>query len=144
MHLPPRRRDEPILALRTLLWSVCQGACALAAILALYGWAIHRGMPGDAARGLAFTALIVADLFLVLVNRGWGTRPFRAFLRPNPALALVGLAALASLGLVLFVPGLEHLFRFQAPSGILLLLAIGAGAVSVGWFELLKPLRFGR
>jgi Ca2+-transporting ATPase len=144
MRRPPRARDEPILALRTLLWSVLQGSAALCAILALYAWAMHRGLPIDEARGLAFTGLIVADLFLVLVNRGWGTRPFRGFLRPNASLLAVVLAALAALGLVLFVPPLEHLFRFEAPEAALLGLALGVGALSVAWFELLKPLRFGR
>jgi hypothetical protein len=58
-------------------------------------------------------------------------------------LAAVVLAAVAALGLVLFVPGLEHLFGFEAPSVALLLLAAAAGSISVGWFELIKPLRFG-
>ena len=144
MRRRPRERDEPILALRTLLWSVAQGVVALIAILLLYAWALRQAMPIEEARGLAFTALIVADLMLVLVNRAWGSRPFRGFLRPNAALGAVTLAATAALGLVLFVPGLEHLYRFEAPTGALLALAIGTGFVSVGWFELLKPLRFGR
>jgi Ca2+-transporting ATPase len=144
MRRPPRRRDEPLLAMRTLLWSVAQGSVALLAVLGLYGWAVSSAMPAAEARGLAFAALIVADLFLVLVNRGWGTRPFGGFSRPNPALAAVVLAAVAALGLVLFVPGLEQLFGFEAPSVALLLLAAAAGSISVGWFELIKPLRFGR
>ncbi|HVZ01319.1 MAG TPA: HAD-IC family P-type ATPase [Dongiaceae bacterium] len=144
MRRPPRRRDEPILALRTLLWGVAQGSCALIGILGLYGWAVLEGLPADEARGLGFTALIVADLWLVLVNRGWGTRPFRGFVRPNASLAVVVLAASAALALVLFMPGLEPLFRFEAPSLALLAAAVATGAVSVGWFELIKPLRFGR
>jgi Ca2+-transporting ATPase len=144
MRRPPRRRDEPLLAMRTLLWSVAQGSAALVFILALYGWALLRELPANEARGLAFTALIVADLMLVLVNRAWSTRPFRGFLRPNPALAVAVVAAVSALGLVLFVPSLEHLFGFEAPPLVLLIVAVGLGSASVGWFELLKPLRFGR
>ena len=144
MHRPPRRRDEPILAFRTLAWSAAQGLGALAVILSLYGVSLRRGMDAELARGLAFTALIVADLFLVLVNRAWTTRPFRGFLRPNRALAAVVVAATAALILTLFVPGLEHLFRFEAPSPAAAALSVTLGAASVGWFEILKPLRFGR
>jgi len=144
MRRPPRRRDEPILSRRSLLWGVAQGLTALMAILLLYAWALDRGLGENAARGLAFTALIVANVFLVLINRAWGGAPFRGFLRPNPALLAVVLAAAAALGLVLYVPVLEALFRFDAPDVLFFGLALGTGAVSVVWFELLKPLRIGR
>jgi Ca2+-transporting ATPase len=144
MRRRPRGRDEPILALRTLLLSALQGLSALVAILLLYAWALGQPMPQEEARGLAFTALIAADLFLVLINRAWGSAPFRGFLRPNIALGAVAAAAVVALGLVLFVPTLEHLFRFTAPTPAMLALAVGTGVISVAWFELLKPLRFGR
>ncbi|WP_395018006.1 cation-translocating P-type ATPase [Dongia sp.] len=144
MRRPPRRRDEPILARRGLLWGVVQGAAALLSILALYAWSLGQGMSEDAARGLAFTALIAANVFLVLVNRAWGSAPFRGFLRPNPALFAVVAAAAVALGMVLYVPMLERLFHFEAPEPGLLLLALGIGAGSVAWFEFLKPLRRGR
>ena len=121
------------------LFGVAQGALALIAILLLYAWALASGMTADAARGLAFTALIMANVFLVLVNRAWGSAPFRGFLRPNRALGVVIAAAATALGLVLYVPVLEQLFQFDAPSPGLLALALGIGAASVAWFELLKP-----
>jgi Ca2+-transporting ATPase len=136
MRRPPRRRDEPILGARALLFALAQGVIALVAILLLYAWALASGMTADAARGLAFTALITANVFLVLINRAWGGGSFRGFLRPNQALA-----AAAALGLVLYVPMLEALYKFDAPSPGLLALALGVGALSVAWFELLKPLR---
>jgi Ca2+-transporting ATPase len=144
MRRPPRRRDEPILALRSLLLGLAQGLAALVAILLLYGGSLGRGMTENEARGLAFTALIAANVFLVLVNRAWDSAPFRGFLRPNRALVVVLSAAAAALGLVLYVPVLEDLFRFDAPGPALLAMALGAGALSVAWFELLKPLRSGR
>ena len=49
-----------------------------------------------------------------------------------------------ALGLVLYVPFLESLFQFDAPGPGLFALALGIGAGSVAWFELLKPLRTGR
>jgi Ca2+-transporting ATPase len=144
MQRRPRRPDEPILALRTLLWSVAQGCGALIGILLLYAWALDRSITADRARAMAFSALIVANLMLVLVNRAWGTAPLRGFLRPNRAMATVVVAALLALMLVLFQPTLELLFRFDQPSSGQLLIAVGTGVISVAWFELLKPLRFGR
>lgn len=144
MRRPPRRRDEPILSMRSLLFGLAQGLTALLAILMLYGWSLREGMSQDEARGLAFTALIAANVFLVLVNRAWGGAPFRGFLRPNRALVVVVVSAAAALGLVLYVPMLERLFQFDAPGPGLFALALGIGAGSVAWFELLKPLRSGR
>jgi Ca2+-transporting ATPase len=144
MRRPPRPRDEPILARRSLLWGLAQGVSALLAILGLYVWALGQGMSVDAARGIAFSGLIAANVFLVLVNRAWGSAPFRGFLRPNPALFAVVAAAGVALGLVLYVPVLERLFHFDAPAPPMLLLALGIGVASVVWFEFLKPLRSGR
>jgi Ca2+-transporting ATPase len=144
MRRPPRPRDEPILARRSLLWGLAQGASALLAILGLYAWALGAGLSVDAARGLAFSSLIAANVFLVLVNRAWGSAPFRGFLRPNPALFAVVAAASVALSLVLYVPVLERLFHFDAPTPPMLLLALGIGVASVVWFEFLKPLRSGR
>lgn len=144
MRRPPRRRDEPILSRRSLLFGLVQGLTALIAILLLYGWSLREGMSQDEARGLAFTALIAANVFLVLINRAWGSAPFRGFLRPNRALVVVIAAAATALGLVLYVPFLESLFQFDAPGPGLFALALGIGAGSVAWFELLKPLRTGR
>ena len=80
----------------------------------------------------------------MLINRAWGSAPFRGFLRPNRALVVVIAAAATALGLVLYVPFLESLFQFDAPGPGLFALALGIGAGSVAWFELLKPLRTGR
>jgi Ca2+-transporting ATPase len=144
MRRAPRRRDEPILSRRSLLWGLAQGAAALVAVLVLYGWALDRGMTENTARGLAFGALIVANVFLVLINRAWGSAPFRGFLRPNPALLVVICAAGAALALVLYIPVLKELFRFDAPSPVWLVIAAAIGALSVVWFEFLKPFKSGR
>ena len=57
---------------------------------------------------------------------------------PNPALLWVIGGALAFLVLVVYVPGLRNLFHFAPMHALDLGIALGAGLVSVAWFEIAK------
>ena len=88
------------------------------------------------ARALTFATLVVANLGLILVNRSW-TRSLVKMLRaPNAALWWVIGAALALLGLVLFVPALRDLFRVALLHADDLALVLVTGLASVAWFEI--------
>ncbi|MEO8906116.1 MAG: cation transporting ATPase C-terminal domain-containing protein [Polyangiaceae bacterium] len=54
------------------------------------------------------------------------------------ALWAVTASALLFMALVLYVPFLAHLFRFAALGPLDVALCGGSGALSVGWFELVK------
>jgi Ca2+-transporting ATPase len=106
------------------------GVCAVAGRL---------GHPeDDTRRALAFTTLVVANLCLILTNRSWTRTIFSMFREPNPALWWVVGGAAAGMGLILYVPFLRALFHFNALHAAEVALCIGAGVVSILWFELLK------
>ena len=110
-------------------------------LLAIYGISLMRGQGELEARTLAFATLIVANLGLMLTNRSW-TGTIREILRtPNVALWWVTGGALVLLGLILSVAPLRSLFRFSALHAPDLLICLGAGVLSVLWFELFKMLR---
>jgi Ca2+-transporting ATPase len=89
---------------------------------------------------VAFATLVVANLGLVFVNLSW-SQPLLAALRaPNPALWWVTAGTLALLGAILYVPLLRSLFGFSLLPGLDLLACLGAGVLSIAWFELLKRL----
>ena len=95
----------------------------------------------DAARALTFATLVVGLLAIILVNRSW-TRTALGMLRsPNAALRWVVLGASSVLGLVLFVPAARTLLHFAPLHLDDVALAMGAGALCVGWFEMLKLAR---
>jgi P-type Ca2+ transporter type 2C len=85
--------------------------------------------------------LILANLGLIFINRSW-TRTLAESLRtPNAAARWVYGGGVAMLLLVLYVPPLRELFHFSALHIGDLAICLGAGLLSVLWFEGFKALR---
>jgi Ca2+-transporting ATPase len=138
MRRRPRSSSEPLLSRRTLALSVVQGAMVLAVVVAVYLGMLGRGGPAGPGRAVAFAALIAGNLGLILTNRSWSRTIFGSFRSRNPALWLVVAGAAVTLGLVLAVPFLRGLFRFEQIGPAEALLGVAAGMASVVWFELFK------
>jgi len=138
MTRPPRRPDAPLFGTRTVGISVLQGLSVLVILLGVYFFALKRGQSEEDARALTFTTLIVANLGLIFVNRSWSRTVLATLRSPNAALWWVTGGALLLLGLALYVPFLQQLFRFSLlhPSDVALSIAAGVG--SIIWFEALK------
>jgi P-type Ca2+ transporter type 2C len=138
MRRPPRDPREPLFGRRTVALSLLQGVSVLAIILAVYAISLSRGQGAEEARALCFTTLIVANLGLILTNRSWSRTILGTLFAPNPALWWVVGGAVATLGLVLYVPFLRALFRFAPLHALDLAISLAAGSVSILWFEGLK------
>lgn len=140
MNRPPRNPKEPLFSQQMLSVALLQGVGILLVLLVVFVTALYRGQGELDARALTFTTLIIANLSLILTNRSW-SRTIGATLRsPNVALWWVLWGALIFLGVVLYLPFLRHLFRFSVLHPIDLAICLGAGIVSILWFERLKIL----
>jgi P-type Ca2+ transporter type 2C len=138
MRRPPRPRGEPLFTRRALVLSALQGGGVLLIMLAVTGVTLYRELGEFEARALTFTALVVANLALVLTNRSW-SRSAVAMLRvPNPALWWVVAGTALGTAAVLYVPALRALFRFSQLHAADILFCIGAGVIGVVWFEWFK------
>jgi Ca2+-transporting ATPase len=141
MQRPPRDRSQPLFGMRIFLFSLLQGACVLAAALAVLGVALHNGAGDGQARAMAFLTLVSGNLGLILVNRSW-RHAIRYWLSVrNPALWWVIGGAAAFLACALTVPFLQGLFHFMPITIGQAAACVGAGLGSALWFELLKPVR---
>jgi Ca2+-transporting ATPase len=121
-----------------------QGAAVLALVAGAYGVALATGLAEGEARAFAFTTLIAGNLGLIFANRSW-TETILARLRvPNRALWLVTGGALLFLGLVLYAPGLQEVFRFERLAPSEAALALTLGLASIVWFEVVKLADRGR
>jgi Ca2+-transporting ATPase len=138
MTRPPRRPDAPLFGARTVGLSVLQGLSVLVILLGVYVFALKRGQTEEDARALTFTTLIVANLGLIFVNRSWSRTVLATLRSPNTALWWVTGGALLFLGLALYVPFLQQLFRFSLLHPADVAICIAAGVVSIIWFEVLK------
>ncbi|MDC0716680.1 cation transporting ATPase C-terminal domain-containing protein [Nannocystis bainbridge] len=140
MTRPPRDPRAPLFDRRSIALSLVQGAIVMLVVVAVYGLALSRGRGGADARGLTFTTFMVANLGLIFTNRTW-SRVRTATRGRNAALWWVTGGAVVFLALVLYVPGLRELFRFAPLRPRDILFCIGAGVLSVSWFEAFKAIR---
>jgi Ca2+-transporting ATPase len=140
MKRPPRAPDQPIFGGRTLLLALLQGAVVTVVVVGVYGVALYRGLGEVDSRGLTFATFLVANLGLIFTNRSWTRALGGSFRGGNAALWWVSGGAIAFLAVVLYVPVLRDLFRFAPLHSVDLAIALGAGGLSVGWFEIVKVL----
>jgi Ca2+-transporting ATPase len=136
-----RRPRDPKVGLfdrRTLFFSVLQGLSVLGFVLAVWAIALHRGSGESEARALTFTTLIIANLGLIMTNRSWSRTILGTLRAPNAALWWVVGGAVVLLGLVLYVPYLQTLFRFRTLHLVDIAYCLGAALVSILWFDALK------
>ena len=138
MTRAPRDPNAPLFDRRTLWLSLLQGMSVLLIVLAVFGLTLYRGLGADEARSMTFVTLVIANLALIFTNRSW-TRTIMATLRlPNKALWWVTGGTSVFLLLALFLPVLQDIFQFSPLHGDDLLLCLGAGVVSILWFETFK------
>ncbi len=139
MRRPPRDPSEPLLAGGMLLEGVLQGLGVLAVVLALFVWG-RQQLDEPQARALAFSALVLGNLALILSNRA-GPRGLLASL-PVPNRMLWGVLGftLGLLALALYFPVLTHVLQMAPLSPGLLGLALAGAGGCLLWFEGLKRL----
>jgi Ca2+-transporting ATPase len=124
MSRPPRDPRERLFTTAMVLESLASGSAVLACVIALYAYALHaadapveRGRDEGTVRALAFTAIVLGNLGLLLVMRA-GSRSVLSTLRTsNLAYTAIAFTALAALAAAVWVPAAARLFGF-APLGL--------------------------
>ena len=141
MQRPPRPADASLFDRGTVLFGLLQGCGILAIVVAVFAIALYRGQDAETARALTFTAMVIADLGLILSNRSHSHSLLATLGTSNRALWWVMAGALSFLGLVLYVPTLRELFHFGALHANDVLIAVAAGIVCILGAEATKRLR---
>ena len=137
MQRPPRDANAQLFGGMTLVLALLQGIGVLLVVLGAYAWSITR-LTENEARAFTFATLVVGNLALIFSNRT-RTGSLLASLRvPNRTLWIVSGLTFGFLGLVLYLPWLAQLFRFDALTLPEFLAAVALGLVSVFWFEAIK------
>jgi Ca2+-transporting ATPase len=138
MKRKPRKATERLFDKSMVLVSFLQGIVSMLTVLAVNMVAKEMGQTDAQARTLAFVALIISNLCMIMANRSWTQTMFQRLFVKNATLKFVLGGALAFLAAVVFVPFLRGLFHFAPVSLPALAIAIGAGCFSVLWFEIMK------
>ncbi|MCX6999166.1 MAG: cation-translocating P-type ATPase [Candidatus Sumerlaeota bacterium] len=141
MERPPRKSTERLFSKNVMAIGALQGLSVLIMVLLVYVISLYRAQSEMEARALTFTTLIIANLCLILTNRSWSRTILKMLRAPNDALWWVVGGAAVFLALVLYVPFLRNLFRFSYMHAVDIFICLGAGVMSIIWFEGLKVFR---
>jgi magnesium-transporting ATPase (P-type) len=142
MERPPRAPTERLFTRRNVTIALLQGLLAFALVSLVLGLAVWNGYDDGRSRALAFSALVMVNLALILANRSTSRGPLAMLRVPNTALWCVVGGAIGVLAVTLTVAPLRSVFRFAVPSGTDLLTVLVTAGVALTGFELLK--RLGR
>ncbi|MDD4053196.1 MAG: cation-translocating P-type ATPase, partial [candidate division Zixibacteria bacterium] len=138
MTRPPRNPQERLFSLRAIGLSALQGFSVLGILVAILALTRYLGHSNDDVRALTFTTLVIANLCLILTNRSWKRTIWSMLKVPNRAVWWVVGGAAVFLTLILSIPSLRTMFHFSQLHPVDIAISLGAGVVSILWFEGLK------
>lgn len=141
MSRPPRNPNELFFGLRKILSSLTKGILLLTMVIVVYFLSINEGHTHEEVRAIAFSSLIIGNIFLILTSLS-NTRSFIAVIREkNLAVLIISITAMALLVLTISTPFLQNIFNFQFPGYIHFIISIIGASGMLLIFELTKRLK---
>ena len=134
----PRHFTTTFFNWKELSTSIIQGLVITLGTLFMYQYSVYLGYDEATTRTIVFLVLVVANIFLTLVNRSFFYSIFTTLAYKNSLVGIIIGITIAITGLILYIPVLTNFFKFEHLNMNQLLIAIGVGSVSVLWFELVK------
>lgn len=112
MTRPPRNPHSPLLMPNRILWGALQGLITLAILALILIGGSKFTLPENDLRALVFSALVLINLGLILVNRSFSASLIRAFVRPNRSLWILTSIVLGLLVVAVLWSPAQKLFHF--------------------------------
>ena len=103
-----------------------------------YQYAVAQSYNEAHTRTMVFAMLIVANIFLTLINRSFYYSIFTTLRYKNHMVPLIILATVCLVALLVYIPLLSRFFAFEKLPLHDLGIVIAIGIASVSWFELVK------
>lgn len=138
MHEKPRPYTTTFFNKRELTTSIIQGLGITIGTLLAYQYAVAQGFDEAYTRTMVFTVLIVANIFLTLVNRSFYYSIFTTLRYKNKMILFIITITIAITLLLIYIQPLSNFFKFNPLLFPDLLLSIGIGFASVIWYEFVK------
>lgn len=141
MHIAPRPFTSTFLSLHEMTISIVQGLVITAGVLLMYRYGIQNGYDEAGTRSLVFTTLVLANIFLTLVNRSFYYSVLSEMRNRNTLMLYIISATVIMLMLMLYVRPVARFFAITPLSLKDLAACCATAAASVLWFEVWKWLK---
>lgn len=140
----PRPVDKPFFGVRKILASTFAGFLLLAMVLTIYFSSLGEGHSEGEIRAIAFSALILGNVFLILTNLS-KTRSVVSVLAERNWVVLGILAtAIIMLAVVMLVPALRLTFSFEFPGSAHFTPVLLGVLIVTAILEILKRIRLSQ
>lgn len=138
MSRPPRDLNKPFFGMKRIVGSASIGLFLLIMVLTVYLISIKEGHSGGEIRAIAFSSLIVGNIFLILTTLSKTRNAFAVLLERNTALLIILFAASGLLILLITVPYLQTIFSFSYPGFSHFVISIMGATIVLLTLELIK------
>lgn len=134
----PRPFTATFFKFKELVTSIIQGLAITVGALSVYQYAVAQGYDESVTRTMVFMVLIVANIFLTLVNRSFYFSIFTTLKYKNNLVPIIIGITIAIAALLLWLPAFTSFFKFKTLNSHQLGVCILTGGISVLWYELVK------
>ena len=138
MHRMPRDRDEKFFGVKKIIFSIFEGLLLFTMVLVVYFISLKEGHTEQEVRAIAFSSLIIGNMFLILSQLSKTRSFFSVFMEKNIPAIVILLLATGLLLLILKVPALQQIFSFHFPGYKHFISSVTAAAVMLLILELIK------
>ncbi|MGZ9675776.1 cation-translocating P-type ATPase [Flavobacterium sp. GNP001] len=138
MSQKPRPFTTTFFSWKELYTSIVQGLIITVGSLSVYQFSVYQSFNENVTRTMVFLVLITSNVFLTLINRSFYYSIFTTLRYKNNLVFIIIGLTIALTALILYLKPLTQFFQLEHLNLKQLSIAIGVGAVSVLWYELVK------
>lgn len=138
MKRPPRDPNTRFFGFNKIAGSAFKGLFLLAMVIAVYFISIQEGHSEGEIRAIAFSSLIVGNLFLILTTLSKTRNALAVLLEKNLALIIIVIAASGLIVLLITVPYLRQIFSFEYPGLSHFIISLIGALIILATLELIK------
>ena len=137
----PRPFTSTFFSWKELTTSIIQGLAITAGTLSAYQYSTLNGYNESLTRTMVFATLIIANIFLTLVNRSFFDSILTSLTYKNKLVLYIILITILLLITLLYIPFISSFFDLETLNISQLFLCIGIGCSSVIWYEIVKAVK---
>ena len=138
MDRPPRKPNMQFFGFKKIFSSVAMGFLLLAMVVAVYFMAISENHTDGEIRAIAFSSLIIGNIFLILTTLSKTRNFITVLLEKNIALLVIIIAASGLMVLLISAPYLRSIFSFDYPGLSHFSISIIGAAIVLLILEIIK------
>jgi Ca2+-transporting ATPase len=144
MNRKPRPANEAFFGAKKIAFSIFQGTLLFLLVLAVYFHSIMDGHPEGEVRAIAFSSLIIGNVFLILANLSKSRSFVSVLSEKNISIKIMLPAVAVMLFSILTVPVLQTTFGFHFPGYVHFIPSLIGASIMLLVLEVIKYVQYKR